>query len=63
MSHRRGSTILHHARAPWLRLHLFVRDVLATPWGKEWPNVRLELERCGVAKNDDVGRVVQLSVR
>jgi hypothetical protein len=20
---------------PWLRLHLFMRDVLATPWGKD----------------------------
>ena len=25
---------------PWLRLHLFMRDVLATPWGKDWPIVK-----------------------
>jgi hypothetical protein len=31
---------------PWLRLHLFMRDVLATPWGKDWPIVKRELARC-----------------
>jgi hypothetical protein len=31
---------------PWLRLHLFVRDVLAVPWGKNWPIVKREMVRC-----------------
>jgi hypothetical protein len=31
---------------PWLRLHLFMRDVLATPWGKDWLIVKRELARC-----------------
>jgi hypothetical protein len=31
---------------PWLRLYLFVRDVIATPWGGGWPVVRRQLERC-----------------
>ena len=31
---------------PWLRLHLFVRDVIATPWGKDWPLAKAELRRC-----------------
>jgi len=31
---------------PWLRLHLFMRDVLAVPWGKDWPIVMRELARC-----------------
>ena len=31
---------------PWLRLHLVMRDVLATPWGKDWPIVKRELARC-----------------
>jgi hypothetical protein len=31
---------------PWLRLHLFMRDVLAVPWGKDWPIVKRELARC-----------------
>jgi hypothetical protein len=31
---------------PWLRRHLFVRDVLATTWGKDWPIVKRELARC-----------------
>jgi hypothetical protein len=30
---------------PWLRLHFFMRDVLATPWAS-WPIVKLELARC-----------------
>jgi hypothetical protein len=32
---------------PWLRLHLFMRDVLAVPWGKDWPIVKRELAKCG----------------
>jgi hypothetical protein len=31
---------------PWLRLHLLMRDVLATPWGKDWPIEKRELARC-----------------
>jgi hypothetical protein len=31
---------------PWLRLHLVMRDVLAVPWGKDWPIVKRELARC-----------------
>jgi hypothetical protein len=31
---------------PCLRLHLFMRDMLATPWGKDWPIVKRELVRC-----------------
>jgi hypothetical protein len=30
---------------PWLRLHLLMRDVLATPWGKDWPIVK-RVARC-----------------
>ena len=26
--------------------HLFIRDVIATPWGKDWPIVKRELTRC-----------------
>src|SRR5688500_7148451 len=49
---------------PWLRLHLFMRDVLAVPWGKDWPIVKRGA--CAVrraAARDDSGRVVQLNVR
>ncbi|HEV8143211.1 MAG TPA: hypothetical protein VGQ77_10150 [Methylomirabilota bacterium] len=31
---------------PWLRLPLFMRNVLAVPWGKDWPIVKRELARC-----------------
>jgi hypothetical protein len=31
---------------PWLRLHLFVRDVINTSWGKDWPKVKEQLARC-----------------
>jgi hypothetical protein len=30
---------------PWLRLHLFMRDVLAMPWGKDWPIAKREMVR------------------
>jgi hypothetical protein len=36
----------HAWQLPWLRLHLFMRDVLAVPWGKDWPIVKRELARC-----------------
>ena len=35
---------------PWLRLQLFIRDVIATPWGKDWPMVRRELDRCAALR-------------
>jgi hypothetical protein len=31
---------------PWLRLHLFMRDDLAVPWGKDGPTGKRELARC-----------------
>ena len=31
---------------PWLRRHLFIRNVITTPWGKDWPIVKRELARC-----------------
>jgi hypothetical protein len=49
---------------PWLRLHLFMRDVLATPWGKDWPIVKLELARCAELRRAMIqGGVVQLTDR
>jgi hypothetical protein len=31
---------------PWLRLHVVMRDLLTTAWGKNWPIVKRELARC-----------------
>jgi hypothetical protein len=31
---------------PWLRVNLLIRDVLAIPWGKDWPTMKRELARC-----------------
>jgi hypothetical protein len=33
----------------WLRLHVFMRDVLAVPWGKDWPIAKRELARSSTA--------------
>jgi hypothetical protein len=35
---------------PRLRLHLFMRDPLAVPWGKDWPIVKRELARCAESR-------------
>jgi hypothetical protein len=31
---------------PWLRLHLVMRDLFTTSWGKDWPIVKREIMRC-----------------
>jgi hypothetical protein len=31
---------------PWLRLHLVMRDLLPTAWGKDWPILKREMVRC-----------------
>ena len=31
---------------PWLRLNLLMRNLLATPCGKDWPILKREMVRC-----------------
>jgi hypothetical protein len=41
---------------PWLHLHLVIRDIVDTPWGKRWPDARVVLKTCADLRDKLLGR-------